>query len=142
MRGLGVVRAQRLVEWLAPLAAELGRPLRELALQPAWQLALARERQLSTLDPASLRRYGLVPLERLAVPPELSGRQGTFRVAGPNTFGAEDDLAPLQAWLQRHATSPRTYRSYGDAVEVFYLWLSISAHRRRHFRLIVDGISA
>ena len=120
--GLGAVRALRLVEWLAPLAAELGRPLRDLALQPAWQLALARERQLATLDSASLRRYGLVPLERLDVPPELSGRQGTFRVAGPNTFGAEDDLAALQAWLQRHAMSPRTFRSYGHAVEVFYLW--------------------
>jgi site-specific recombinase XerD len=120
--GLGAVRAQRLVAWLAPLATELGRPLLDLALQPAWQLALARERQLATLDPASLRRYGLVPLDRLDVPPELSGRQGTFRVAGPNTFGAEDDLAALQAWLQRHAMSPRTFRSYGHAVEVFYLW--------------------
>ena len=120
--GLGAVRALRLVEWLAPLAAELSRPLRDLALQPAWQLALARERQLATLDPASLRRYGLVPLERLAVPPELSGRQGVFRVAGPNAFGAEDDMAALQAWLQRHTMSPRTFRSYGHAVEVFYLW--------------------
>lgn len=121
--GLGAVRAARLVAWLAPLVAELGRPLRDSSLQPAHVVALSRQHQLARLDPTRLQRFGLVPLERLAVPPELSGRQGLFRVPGANTLdNAEDDLAAIRAWLQRHARSPRTYRTYFHASEVFYLW--------------------
>lgn len=120
--GLGAVHAARLVEWIAPLAGQLGRPLRDVALRPERREALARTSQLALLDPIRLQRYGIVPLERLAVPPELSGRHGTFRVAGPNSFGAEDDLAALKAWLQRYTMSQRTYRAYFHAVEVFYLW--------------------
>lgn len=120
--GVGADRAQRLLAWLAPLVEQLGRPLATATLRPAHELALARAGQLAQLDPVRQQRYGIVPLQRLAVPPELSGRRGTFRSTGPNTFGAEDDLAAVQAWLARHATSPETYRTYFHAVELFYLW--------------------
>lgn len=78
-----------------------------------------------------------MPLQRLAVPPELSGRRGTFRSTGPNTFGADDDLAALQAWLARHATSPETYRTYFHAIEVFYLWCLWA--RRTALSSLVEG---
>ncbi|WP_419187283.1 tyrosine-type recombinase/integrase, partial [Caldimonas tepidiphila] len=118
----GRERAARLIEWLAPLAAELGRPLRAEALHSRTALMLARSTALAQIEPQSMRRFGLVPLERLAVPPELSGRHGVFRTHGPNVFGADDDLDAIRKWLQRHAMSPRTHEAYGREVERFYLW--------------------
>jgi len=120
---LGAERAGRLVAWLAPLADTLGQPLKEIAIQPLQRLTLARQNTLDALDPASLRRYGVVPLDRLAVPAELDGRHGDFRATGKkNTFGVETDLEAIFAWLRRHADSPRTSASYGRIVERFYLW--------------------
>jgi len=120
--GLGAVRATRLVAWLAPLVDEFARPLREASLRSLHQLALIRARRVATLDPARLSRFGLVPLERLAVLPELDGRRGVFRVQAPNTFGAEDDLTAIKCWLRRYEPTPRTHRAYLHAAEVFYLW--------------------
>ncbi|WP_298231511.1 phage integrase family protein [uncultured Azohydromonas sp.] len=117
--GVGTVRAGRLLDWLRPLAESLGHPLREAALQPARQLALARERALVAVQD---RRLGIVPLERLAVPPDLDGRHGVFRLATPNVLGASTDLEALRAWLQRYAMSPRTHASYAREAERFYLW--------------------
>lgn len=119
VRGLGEVRARRLLAWLQPLAAALEHPLRETALQPAQQLALARGRALATVQD---RRLGIVPLERLAVPPELDGRGGTFRLSTPNVLGAQTDLEAIEGWLRRYAMSPRTHASYAREAERFYLW--------------------
>jgi integrase len=117
--GLGEVRARRLVDWLHPLAADLDHPLQEAALRPARHRALARERALATVQD---RRLGLVPLERLAVPPELDGRHGSFRLPTPNVLGAQTDLQAIEAWLRRYAMSPRTQASYAREAERFYLW--------------------
>jgi site-specific recombinase XerD len=127
--GLGAVRAARLVAWLSPLVQGLGRPLRAASLKPSRQLALARDRLVASLDPARLERYGLVPLERLAVPPELDGRRGTFRVQGPNVFDAQDDLTAIKCWLRRYEPTRHTHRAYLHAVEVFYLW-SVCVRRK------------
>lgn len=120
--GLGAVRAARLVAWLSPLMQGLGRPLRAASVKPSRQLALARDQRIASLDPTRLERYGLVPLERLAVPPELDGRRGIFRDQGPNVFDAQDDLTAIKCWLRRYEPTPRTHRAYLHAVEVFYLW--------------------
>ena len=120
--GLGAVRAARLVAWLAPLVEELGRPLRESSVRAPHQLAIARGQRMATLDPSRLQRFGVVPLERLAVLPEIDGRDGLFRVTGANTFGANDDLAAIKCWLRRYEPTPRTHRAYLHATEVFYLW--------------------
>jgi integrase len=117
--GLGAVRAQRLLDWLRPQAEALGWPLRDVALQPARLLALAREQVLATVQD---RRLGVVPLERLAVPAALDGRHGVFRLSTPNVLGAQTDLEAVQAWLQRYAMSPRTHASYAREAERFYLW--------------------
>jgi len=120
--GLGAVRAARLLAWLAPLLEELGRPLREKSVRAPHQLAIAREQRMAALDPRRLERFGVVPLERLAVLPEIDGREGVFRVKGPNTFGVDDDLAAIKSWLRRYEPTPRTHRAYLHATEVFYLW--------------------
>lgn len=119
---LGRVRAERLVGWLVPLAAEMARPLHDGALKPFALRALRRGSELGVLDPASVRHYGLVPLDRLAVPEGLDGRKGLFRNTTPNTLGAHTDLEAIHAWLQRHAASPRTHANYSRIAERFYLW--------------------
>lgn len=122
VRGLGPHRAARLIAWLRPLAMGLQHPLRDTTLRSARELALTRQTALAAIDPASLQRFGLVPLDRLAVPAELDGRRGIFRLHTPNTFGATTDLEAIRAWLARYAMSPRTHAAYARSVERFYLW--------------------
>ena len=139
--GLGAVRGARLVAWLVPLLDEIGRPLRDTSRQSTTQLALGRQRRLAVLDPAGMQRYGLVPLERLAVPPEVDGREGIFRVRGPNTFGVDDDLSAVRSWLRRYEDSPRTYRAYLHGVELFVLWC-VWARRKALSSLVEDDVHA
>jgi site-specific recombinase XerC len=119
---LGQARADRILAWLMPLAEALQLPLKEVACKPLMQLTLARASTLARLDPASQKRFGIVPLDRLAVPPEIDGRHGLFRIPGDNTLGVNTDLEAIFAWLRRHQESPRTSASYGRIVERFYLW--------------------
>ncbi|WP_112191199.1 site-specific integrase [Methylibium petroleiphilum] len=114
---LGQERGDRLTAWLAPLSDALGRPLKEVARRPQHEIRLARERALR-----GSKRYGMVPLDQLAVPPDLSGRDGTFRLPGVNVWGVDTDLDAIFNWMARYATSPRTSASYGSIVERFYLW--------------------
>jgi len=139
--GLGAVRGARLVVWLVPILDELGRPLRDTSRQSATQLALGRRRRLAVLDPARMQRYGLVPLERLAVPPDVDGREGVFRVQGPNTFGVNDDLSAVRSWLRRYEDSPRTYRAYLHGVELFVLWC-VCTRRKALSSLVEDDVHA
>ena len=120
--GVGVVLARRLVLWLEPVAATHGAPLHERALQAHALVRLERAASLRTLDADSTRSFGIVPLERLAVPPHLDGRRGQFRVLGPNVLDAQTDLQAVFSWLERYRESPRTLQSYHRAVESFYLF--------------------
>lgn len=55
----------------------------------------------------------------------LSGRQGTFRSHGQNSFRAETDLEALQAWLNRKSRSriaKTTLDTYRREAERFMLW--------------------
>lgn len=114
---LGQERGDRLTAWLAPLSDALGRPLKEVARRPQHEIRLARGNALP-----GTKRYGMVPLDQLAVPHELSGRDGIFRLPGVNVWGVETDLDAIMNWMARCATSPRTCASYGTIVERFYLW--------------------
>jgi site-specific recombinase XerD len=128
--GLGVQRARAVLEWLQGLTDELsgfsGHLLRSSSLSPpqqqaAWTRAMARD---VALPPA----FALVPLERLAVPPALRGRDGLFRSPHPNTLGAEDDLQALLRWLGRYERI-HTQRAYRKEAERFYLWALIVARK-------------
>jgi integrase len=142
---LGQDRARRLVQWLTPLAEALGQSLGEQARLPYSHRSLVERRTLElvaapspTVSSSELdRRYGLVPLTRLAVPPELAGRDGTFRAAGENTWGADTDLEAIFCWLQRHRKTPRTFGTYGRIVERFYLWCLLV--RRKALSSLVEA---
>lgn len=120
---VGQVVATRLVEWLAPIAEQLGKPIKATALFPAGQLSAAREVSAARSGlPLVARRFGLVPLDRLDVPPELDGRHGEFRNHGTNVLGATNDIDAIFKWLARYEDSPKTLMSYGRVAERFYLF--------------------
>ncbi len=123
---LGEERAMRVMAWLVPLAEELGRPVKGAAQVPYAQRVRAQKAErsaaLTRLGPDAGRRFGVVPLDRLAVPAELDGRVGTFRSMEPNTLGVETDLDAIYAWLRRRSDKKATIQQYGRLLERFYLW--------------------
>ncbi|MBP3438282.1 MAG: tyrosine-type recombinase/integrase [Sutterella sp.] len=69
---------------------------------------------------------GIVPLERLRVPPELSGADGLNRApAAACSLDAGTDLEALRVWLTARASNPNTEASYRKEAERFYLWCLI-----------------
>lgn len=131
---LGEERASRLMEWLTPLARALDNPIKEISRRPLQVLSLQLQESLSKIQ--DRRRYGIVPLDRLAVPPELDGSRGDFRLEGKNTLGANTDLEAILAWLRRYEGSPRTQVSNARIVERFYLWC-INVKRKAMSSLVV-----
>lgn len=121
VNGIGVARAESLVEWVAGVASALGTPLRETSLRKWTDLAFEREKSLQLVDP-NTKVFGIVPLERLAVPEHLSGRNGLFRANGENTLGVNNDFDALVAWLNFYEEKPKTYKTHRWAIEAFALW--------------------
>lgn len=71
----------------------------------------------------TLRLTALVPLERLELLDDLSGRGGTNRSrAGHRQISADTDRDALLAWLARHADSPSTLANSRKEVERLLLW--------------------
>ncbi|QUN32401.1 tyrosine-type recombinase/integrase (plasmid) [Cupriavidus sp. KK10] len=63
------------------------------------------------------------PLERLHLPPALSGAAGSNRAPATATrIAASDDLAAVTAWLARYADTPATVSAYRREVERLLLW--------------------
>jgi hypothetical protein len=119
---LGPVRANRVLQWLRPVAEQLERPLYEIALVPLSDYRRQRDGALALIDGASETRFGMVPLDRLAVPPELDGSRGQFRGLTVNTLGALTDLEAIRAWLRLKERNETTAENYARIVERFYLW--------------------
>lgn len=64
------------------------------------------------------------PLEKLLIPAQLDGRQGSNR-AGAGTIrqiAADNDLQAMQAWLDEFHDSPQTQRHYRKEAERLLLW--------------------
>ena len=111
---VGARGAARIVRWLVGHADTLG-ALPAHALQPRSQI------DVRTLAPAP--SIGVVPLERLTLPPTLSGAQGSNRAAAHRrNTAATDDLQALQAWLAQHPPASHTWRAYRREAERFLLW--------------------
>jgi len=71
------------------------------------------------VSPTALRS-----LERLSIPAELSGHEGSNR-ASPGTIrqlAADNDLEAIVAWLGEFRDSPRTVRHYRKEAERLLLW--------------------
>lgn len=115
---MGVVRARRLLDWLAPVAESRGRPLKESAKRPETDLALLRKRELA--GSVGVDRFALVPIFDGTLPEALSGRVGTFRAQDANIWGAETDVQAISQWLSRYRG--QTLRDYTRVAERFYLW--------------------
>ena len=123
VRGLGHTRAQALLVWLKPVVAHSDAALRDDALQAPQRHAALRAATVAAV--AMPLRFALVPLERLAVPPRLSGgatAPGLFATRMPNHLGAHDDRQAVEAWLTQFRDKPATLRAYRKEVERFYLW--------------------
>lgn len=126
---LGPTRARRIVQWLLSFDQPEDAWLR---LRPA-VLGPSSTGQISVgglaIVPEPLPRFGLVPMERLVVPEQLSGRHGYLRADGPNTLGAESDAQAVQAWLATYADRPKTWDAYKREIERVWLWALLVAHK-------------
>jgi len=133
IRGIGAGKASRIVQWLRMQEVALHQPLGAHADMPrrAWSTELRHNIVPGGLD--------VLPIEKLRLPHELSGAQGSNRAPqGHCQIRALDDLQALQCWLgpapsptpstamrAPSGTSPRpghTYRAYRKEAERLLLW--------------------
>ena len=114
--GLGAVRAQRLTQWLAPVAEGAGVPLAEVTRRPETDVVALRK--LDRRAPGE--RFALAPLVDGTLPDSLSGRRGEYRSKESNIWAAETDVQAIGEWLSRFQGLTR--RDYTRIAERFYLW--------------------
>jgi integrase len=121
---IGARRARTLVAWLRRHEATLGRLAADVETRE-----LAPDEAAAIVIGGSPEAPRLAPFERLAVPGELSGGEGTHR--GSNRAGAfafiraPHDLAALHAYLHRYRDRPATCRAYTRELERLVLWAVI-----------------
>ena len=118
--GFGQRRAVRVVAWLRLQQDSLKIAIRESVdeAKQARALRLGVDAGRLAIGP----RFGLVPLERLALPASLRGVEGVFRSHMANALEASDDLQAVNRWLSRYDERPSTARSYRKEIERFVLW--------------------
>lgn len=87
-------------------------------------------------------RNQLLPLEKIVLPPELSGYEGSNRSPQSECqVDAANDLAAIHCWLAEFDDSPETFRSYQRESERLLLWSimqlnkPISSLNRSDFKL-------
>jgi site-specific recombinase XerD len=122
VKGFGARRAALVVAWLRAQSETVNLALRDGLDEPKSHRALRLGTSSSQL--VSQPRYGLLPLERLALPSSLLGLDGVFRSHLPNSLEAKDDLQAITRWLSRYDERPATQRSYRKEVERFVLWIT------------------
>jgi site-specific recombinase XerD len=117
--GIGERRGARIVHWLLSQQDALGADIR-----PSIHEAMAKRDEVMPARHEIILppRFAVVPMDRLGVPPHLSGTDGVFRAHGPNTLGASNDVQAIEAWLERHRERAGTWRGYRKEVERFLLW--------------------
>lgn len=108
----GAVRARRVVRWLK---INKVMPLDDRALVPYRQI-------VAVLPSSRSREFGIVPLDHLQLPVELSGITGANR-AFDSMMEIPDDLAAVAKWIEFKAENPNTRRTYQAQIERFLLWL-------------------
>ena len=149
VKGFGARRAGQVVAWLREQQEAVQLQLRDGLDEAKSHRAL----RLGT-SPGQLvtqPRFGLAPLEQLALPPHLLGREGVFRSHLPNSLEASDDMQAITRWLSRYDERPATQRSYRKEVERFVLWCtsvqrkpvsSVSALDCQAFRAFLAAVPA
>lgn len=109
---LGVRGAALITGWLAKQSAQLG-ALPSPALLPARQAAKLGRTQAPT-------GFGLLPLERLQVPPTGAAPDSTLSAVPPSA--AQADLEIVQAWIALRPVDSNTWRAYRREAERLLLW--------------------
>ena len=127
----------RKVPQLGPIgAARLERWLRANHLLSGGELVTVTAATAPSL-PAST---AIVPLDRLRVPANLSGVNGTNRGEG-NKLSASDDLAAIRVWLASLGPRANTVRSYQTQAERFLLWMLLERGKALSSATTEDCIS-
>ena len=113
---VGKKAAAQIIKWLTEpgVSAALGVRLHARGLAPRSQLA-------ATVPAMYPPRTDIVPLENLLIPPALDGAKGTNR-GERSLLSAHNDLAAIQAWLNKCKPGGHTVRSYRKEAERFVLW--------------------
>ncbi|KWC23220.1 integrase [Burkholderia ubonensis] len=111
---IGVGRARVLIAWLRRHAETIGQTV-EPDVDPGDALAPTSASVTASAGP-------LAPLERLALPAELSGAQGANRAMAFAYVRAAHDLDAVRAYLHRYDDRPATRRAYTRELERLVLW--------------------
>lgn len=112
---IGVGRARVLVAWLRWHATAIGQAVEA-------DVELTDPLTSPTLTFVTTGSAQLAPLERLAVPAELSGTRGANRAPGFAYIRAAHDLDAVRAYLHRYDERPQTQRAYQRELERLVLW--------------------
>lgn len=140
IRGIGASKAARIVQWLRMQEVALNQSVSALADQPL------RSRSPELHQSIVPRGFGVLPLEKLVLPPALSGQHGSNRAPRAHCrIPADDDVQALQTWLgpaptqqRRQAqtalaaseTRPRhTHRTYRKEAERLLLWAVLERNK-------------
>ena len=113
---VGEKAAAQIIKWLTEpgVSAALGVRLHARGLAPRSQLA-------ATVPATYAPRTDIVPLENLLIPQALDGARGVNR-GERSLLSAHNDLAAMQAWLNKCKPGGHTLRSYRKEAERFVLW--------------------
>jgi len=81
----------------------------------------------------------IVPLDRMLVTrPDLTGEFGVNRGVGLNMLEANNDMAAIHVYLNKHRDSEKTQRAYTKEVERFLLWCLIERKKALSSVMIAD----
>jgi integrase len=123
------LRAQAIVAWLrrheATLGARVDAGVDVRALVPEPCAGQGEEQGGAIVIGGSPEAPRLAPFERLTVPAELSGADGTNRAGAFAYIRAPHDLAAIHAYLHRYRDRPATLRAYTRELERLVLWAVI-----------------
>jgi hypothetical protein len=115
--GLGEVGARYVMKWLDDNTSWTD------AL-PLTSRSPKRQIDYQSLMQARMPALGIVPMDKLTIPPELNGAHGRYRAAG-NSNDGETDLGLIISWLAQRAGSPNTVRAYMRDAERLLLYCVI-----------------
>jgi site-specific recombinase XerD len=128
---VGQLRAKVIVSWLSKHSSTLGQVTVD---EPIFSSVVEL-----TLDPN--RPSQLVPIERILLPTEFSGRFGINRSPHFCYIQADNDKDALLSYLYRFTDQPHTFRCYRKELERFLLW-SVMVQKKPMSSLFVDDCEA
>jgi len=77
----------------------------------------------STVLPVPLDK--VAPLERVSIPVELNGEQGSNRSTESCRIQATHDLDAIKSWLSLKDDNAKTYQAYKKELERLLLWAKL-----------------